>query len=268
LDRLIEAVAARLAPSGHEGAISELAHGDSDQEDLVSGHQADLRLEPGTAATAERRAEHASVDEDPHESSAAAKASSSSSDNSSIRSASIEDSTGAAASCSSVRSLGKGAMTAFDAEVLDVGGACLAHAQSVQPEKHRQGGVLAVVLLGGETFASRHSACQSRRRGSLPSQPIVDASPLAASGEALTVHDKKRCARSSVLLLLLVVVLVVGFVEADDFVEGIGDGFVALLGGVQADERGARGRVAHPEHELLGAGAVAAASVVPVCRRC
>lgn len=58
LDRLIEAVAARRTPSGHEGAVSELANGHSSQEDLVSGHQADLRLEPGTAATAERRAEH------------------------------------------------------------------------------------------------------------------------------------------------------------------------------------------------------------------
>jgi len=42
LDRLIEAVAARLTPSGHEGAVSELAHGDSGEEDLVSGHQSDL----------------------------------------------------------------------------------------------------------------------------------------------------------------------------------------------------------------------------------
>jgi hypothetical protein len=110
VDRLIEAVAARFAPSGHEGAVSELAHGDRGQEDLVSGHQADLRLEPRPPATAERRAEHASVDDNPHESSAAAKASSSSSDNSSIRSASIEARTGAAASCSSVRSLGNSAV--------------------------------------------------------------------------------------------------------------------------------------------------------------
>jgi hypothetical protein len=42
------------------------------------------------------------------------------------------------------------AMTAFDSEVLDVGGARLAHSRSVQPEEHRQGGVGAVVLLGGE----------------------------------------------------------------------------------------------------------------------
>lgn len=45
-DRLLEAVT-RLAPSGDEGAVSELAHGDGGQEDLVSGHQAELRLEPG-----------------------------------------------------------------------------------------------------------------------------------------------------------------------------------------------------------------------------
>jgi len=36
----------------------------------------------------------------------------------------------------------------FEAEVLDVGGARLAHPQSVQPEQHRERGVLAVVLLG------------------------------------------------------------------------------------------------------------------------
>lgn len=38
----------------------------------------------------------------------------------------------------------------FDAEALDVGGARLTHSQPVQPEEHRERGVRAVVLLGGE----------------------------------------------------------------------------------------------------------------------
>ncbi len=41
-------------------------------------------------------------------------------------------------------------MAAFDAEVLDVGRARLAHTQPVQAEQHRERSVIAVVLLGGE----------------------------------------------------------------------------------------------------------------------
>jgi hypothetical protein len=95
-----------LAPPD-KGAVSKFAERDRGQEDLVSGHEADLRLETRTAVPAERSAEDAGVDDDPHEPSAAAKASSSSSDSSSIKSVSAEARTGAAASCSSVRSLGK-----------------------------------------------------------------------------------------------------------------------------------------------------------------
>ena len=39
----------------------------------------------------------------------------------------------------------------FDAKVLDVGRARLAHSEPVEAEQHREGGVIAVVLLGGET---------------------------------------------------------------------------------------------------------------------
>jgi len=96
-----------LAPASDKGALSKFAHRDRGQEDLMSGHEADLRLETGSAPAAERGAKDASVDDDPHESSAAANASSSSSDSSSIRSVSTEVRAGAAASCLSVRSLGK-----------------------------------------------------------------------------------------------------------------------------------------------------------------
>lgn len=40
------------------------------------------------------------------------------------------------------------AMAAFDGEVLDVGGARLAHAQTIQAEQDRQRRMIAVVLLG------------------------------------------------------------------------------------------------------------------------
>jgi hypothetical protein len=41
-------------------------------------------------------------------------------------------------------------VTPLDPEVFDVGGARLADSQSIEPEQHRERGVLAVVLLGGE----------------------------------------------------------------------------------------------------------------------
>lgn len=98
LGRLLQALAARLAPASDEGAVAELADGDGSEEDLLSDHEAELCFEPGPAATAERGAEDAGVDDDPHESRAAAKASSSSSDSSSIKRTSTETRTGAAAS--------------------------------------------------------------------------------------------------------------------------------------------------------------------------
>lgn len=57
LNRLIDAVAARLAPSGDEGAVSELAHGTAARK-IWSGHQADLRLEPRPPATRQPRLRH------------------------------------------------------------------------------------------------------------------------------------------------------------------------------------------------------------------
>src|SRR5207249_3757817 len=70
------------------------------------------------------------------------------------------------------------AMAAFDTEVLDVGGARLAHSQSVQPEKHRQGGVGAVVLLGSEqehagAGSGRVLARSSRTKSSLGISIVV-----------------------------------------------------------------------------------------------
>ena len=56
------------------------------------------------------------------------------------------------------------AMAASDAEVLDVGGARLAHSQSVQPEEHRQGGMGAVVTLGGEQEHAELGAVESSPR--------------------------------------------------------------------------------------------------------
>jgi hypothetical protein len=53
------------------------------------------------------------------------------------------------------------AMAAFDGKILDVGGTRLAHSQSVQPEQHRQGGVGAVVLVGGEQEHAELGAVES-----------------------------------------------------------------------------------------------------------
>ena len=97
-DRLLEPLPAGVSPPGDESAVAKLGDGDGCEEDLLAGHEPDLRLEAGAAASADGRAEDAGVDEDPHDSSAAAKASSSSSDSSSINRASIESSTGAASS--------------------------------------------------------------------------------------------------------------------------------------------------------------------------
>jgi len=97
-DRLPEPLAALVSPACDEGAVANLGDGDSGEEDLLAGHETDLRFEAGASAAVDGRAEDAGVDEDPHDSSAAAKASSSSSDGSSITKASIESSTGAPSS--------------------------------------------------------------------------------------------------------------------------------------------------------------------------
>jgi hypothetical protein len=67
------------------------------------------------------------------------------------------------------------AMAAFDAEVLDVGGARLTHSQPVQPEQHRQRGVLTVVLLCGEQKHAELGAVESSgvRRMSLRTPDIL-----------------------------------------------------------------------------------------------
>jgi len=97
-DRLLQPLATRLAPAGDECAVAEFRNGDGGEEDLVAGHETDLRLEAGASASADGRAEDAGIDEGPHDSSAAANASSSSSESSPISRESIESSTGAASS--------------------------------------------------------------------------------------------------------------------------------------------------------------------------
>ena len=97
-DGLLEPLSALISPSCDEGAVAKLDDGDRCEEDLLAGHETDLRFEAGPPASTDRRAEDPRVDEDPHDSKAAAKASSSSSESSSINRASIESSTGAASS--------------------------------------------------------------------------------------------------------------------------------------------------------------------------
>ncbi len=97
-DRLLQPLAALISPTGDERAVAELGNGAGGEEDLVAGHETDLGLDAGAAASADGRAEDAGVDEDPHDSSAAANASSSASERSSISRESIESSTWAASS--------------------------------------------------------------------------------------------------------------------------------------------------------------------------
>jgi hypothetical protein len=52
-------------------------------------------------------------------------------------------------------------MAALDAEVLDIGGACLADTQPVQPEQHSKRGVVSVVVLSGEQEHAELGAIQS-----------------------------------------------------------------------------------------------------------
>src|SRR5690606_22827902 len=66
LDGRLESLAARLTPLCDERAVAELAHGYCGQEDLKPGHQRDMRFQTGASATAQRSAEDAGVDDDPH----------------------------------------------------------------------------------------------------------------------------------------------------------------------------------------------------------
>ena len=52
-------------------------------------------------------------------------------------------------------------VAAFEAEILDVGGARFAHSQSVQAEQHRERGVLTFVLLGSEPQDAELGAVQA-----------------------------------------------------------------------------------------------------------
>ena len=97
-DRLLQPVAAFVTPASNKRSIAELGNRDGSEEQLATGHETDLGLEPSAAASADGRTEDAGVDNDPHDSSAAANASSSSSESSSMSRESIESSIGAASS--------------------------------------------------------------------------------------------------------------------------------------------------------------------------
>ena len=105
-DRLFQAVTSGLGPAGYQRTVAKLADGRCGDEDLVPGHELDVWLQAGAASFAERGAEDTGIYDDPHEPRAAANASSSSSSRSSMSRASMETITGAARSCSSVRSPG------------------------------------------------------------------------------------------------------------------------------------------------------------------
>lgn len=103
-DGFFEALAALLAPVCDQCSVSQFADCCSCQEELMACHEADERLESCSASRAERRAEHAGVDDDSHVLMAAANASSSSSVKPSMRRASNDSRTGASESSSVVRS--------------------------------------------------------------------------------------------------------------------------------------------------------------------
>lgn len=105
-DRLFQAVMSGLGPAGDQRTVAKFADGHCGDEYLVPGHELDVWLQAGPASFAERGAEDAGVYDNPHELRAAANASSSSSSRSSMSRASMEPITGAASSCSSVRSPG------------------------------------------------------------------------------------------------------------------------------------------------------------------
>lgn len=66
-------------------------------------------------------------------------------------------------------------MSSFNAEVLDIGGAGFAHTEPVEAEEHGQGGVVAVVLLGGEQEDAELGAVEtaSGRRMNLGSPDVL-----------------------------------------------------------------------------------------------
>jgi hypothetical protein len=78
-DSGLELVATQLTPLGDDRAVAQLGDSDDGEEELLTAKRADVAIENGTAPAAESGAEHARVDDQPHDISAAAKASSSSS---------------------------------------------------------------------------------------------------------------------------------------------------------------------------------------------
>lgn len=66
LERLLQAPSPGLAPSSDECPVRSSLTVTAARKIWCPGHQAELRLELGTAATAERSAGHHGVDDDPH----------------------------------------------------------------------------------------------------------------------------------------------------------------------------------------------------------
>lgn len=110
LDRLLEPSATGSSPLRHERAVTQFSDRHSSEEQLVACQIPDVLSKVRPPSSAQRGAEHAGVDNQPHDRIAAANASSSSSDRSSISNASAEVSTGAATNCSVVRSGGNSAL--------------------------------------------------------------------------------------------------------------------------------------------------------------
>ena len=96
----------RIAPLGDDGSIAEFGDRHDREEELVVAQCLDVRFKRLSTSPAERRAEDARVDDQPHDVTAAANASSSSSVRPSISKASTESRTGAASNSSDVRSRG------------------------------------------------------------------------------------------------------------------------------------------------------------------
>ena len=104
-DRRLDPRAPRRSPLGDDRAITQFSDGHGGEKDLMSLESTDRLVERRLPPTIERGAEHAGINDESHES-AAMNASYSSSVRPSINNASTEASTGAAASCSGVRSRG------------------------------------------------------------------------------------------------------------------------------------------------------------------
>jgi hypothetical protein len=105
LDRLLEPSPPRCSHTATR-AVAKLGDRHGGEEQLIASEALDRFIEVSAASPAQRGAEHAGIDDQPHDRIAAANTSSSSWDSSSINNASAEASTGAAINCSAVRSRG------------------------------------------------------------------------------------------------------------------------------------------------------------------